>query len=48
MKCQNKDTKTNFHCEGKGRAMIEGIRVCDYCFYWIKKRNKEKAKKAVF
>jgi len=42
MKCQNKDKNTNKYCEEKAKAYINGIKVCEICYYWIKKFNKEK------
>jgi len=42
VKCQNKDKQTNKHCKGKAKTIINGIEVCELCFYWIKKTNKEK------
>ena len=44
VKCQNKDKETNKYCEGKakGKIRINGIRVCETCFYQIKLKTKEK------
>ena len=44
VKCQNKDKKTNKYCKGKAkpRIIIDRLKVCEICFYWIKRMKKEK------
>jgi len=44
VKCQNKDKKTNKYCEGKAKlgVIINTLKVCETCFYYIKKKQKEK------
>jgi len=43
MKCQNKDKTTNQYCKGKAKpgVIINRLKVCEICFYWIKRKKKE-------
>ena len=49
VKCQNKDKKTNNYCEGKAKSgvIIDKIKVCEICFYWIKKKTLDRNERQV-
>ena len=36
--------ETNKYCEGKAKSgvIINQLKVCDICYYWIKQKNKGK------